>query len=297
MTELHYLISPEWRTLPLSRVLRQGLGFSALGLKSVRERGCVRLDGLISPLYQTPGSAERLSIVLPEDPPSEIEPVTGRLHLLYEDTHLLIVDKPAGMAVHPGPGHHGDTLGNLLMGHYAQEGEQHLFRPVNRLDRSTSGLMCVAKHAYAAERLGSLAAEGQMTKEYLAICEGLPSPLCGRIDAPIGRKGGSVLAREVRPDGKAAVTNYRLIAGFHGRSLVRLMPETGRTHQIRVHMAHIGHPLTGDFLYETEDPALIGRAALHACTLKFRHPITGLPLSFEIGLPEDMRRLIGYEKD
>ena len=156
--------------------------------------------------------------------------------------------------------------------------------------------MCVAKHAYAAERLGSLAAEGRMTKEYLAICEGLPSPLCGRIDAPIGRKGGSVLAREVRTDGKAAVTNYRLIAGFHGRSLVRLMPETGRTHQIRVHMAHIGHPLTGDFLYGTEDPALIGRAALHACTLKFRHPITGLPLSFEIGLPEDMRRLIGYEK-
>ncbi len=222
--------------------------------------------------------------------------MTGRLHLLYEDTHLLIVDKPAGMAVHPGPGHHGDTLGNLLMGHYAQEGEQHLFRPVNRLDRSTSGLMCVAKHAYAAERLGSLAAEGRMTKEYLAICEGLPSPLCGRIDAPIGRKDDSVLSREVRPDGKAAVTNYNLIAGFHGRSLVRLMPETGRTHQIRVHMAHIGHPLTGDFLYGTEDPALIGRAALHACTLKFRHPITGLPLSFEIGLPEDMQRLIEYEK-
>ena len=202
MTELHYLIPPEWRTLPLNRVLRQGLGFSALGLKSVRERGCVRLDGLVSPLYQTPGSAERLSIVLPEDPPSEIEPVTGRLHLLYEDTHLLIVDTPAGMAVHPGPGHHGDTLGNLLMGHYAQEGEQHLFRPVNRLDRSTSGLMCVAKHAYAAERLGSLAAEGRMKKEYLAICEGLPSPLCGRIDAPIGRNDGSVLAREVRPDGR-----------------------------------------------------------------------------------------------
>lgn len=296
MTELHYLIPPEWRTLPLNRVLRQGLGFSALGLKRVRERGCVRLDGLVSPLYQTPGSAERLSIVLPEDPPSEIEPVTGRLHLLYEDTHLLIVDKPAGMAVHPGPGHHGDTLGNLLMGHYAQEGEQHLFRPVNRLDRSTSGLMCVAKHAYAAERLGSLAAEGRMKKEYLAICEGLPSPLCGRIDAPIGRKDGSVLAREVRPDGKAAVTNYNLIAGFHGRSLVQLVPETGRTHQIRVHMAHIGHPLTGDFLYGTEAPALIHRAALHACSLKFRHPITGLPLSFEIGLPEDMRRLIGYEK-
>ena len=176
MTELHYLIPPEWRTLPLNRVLRQGLGFSALGLKSVRERGCVRLDGLVSPLYQTPGSAERLSIVLPEDPPSEIEPVTGRLHLLYEDTHLLIVDKPAGMAVHPGPGHHGDTLGNLLMGHYAQEGEQHLFRPVNRLDRSTSGLMCVAKHAYAAERLGSLTAEGRMKKEYLAICEASPLP-------------------------------------------------------------------------------------------------------------------------
>lgn len=296
MTELHYSIRPEWRTLPLNRLLRKGLGFSALGLKNVRERGCVRLDGLVSPLYQTPGSAEQLSILLPEDPPSEIEPVAGRLHLLYEDAHLLIVDKPAGMAVHPGPGHHGDTLGNLLMWHYAQEGERHLFRPVNRLDRSTSGLMCVAKHAYAAERLGALAAEGRMKKEYLAICEGLPSPLCGQIDAPIGRKDGSVLAREVRADGKAAVTNYKTIAGSQRRSLVRLAPETGRTHQIRVHMAHIGHPLTGDFLYGTEDPALIRRAALHACALKFQHPITGTWLSFEIGLPEDMLRLIGYEK-
>ena len=292
MTELHYKIESDWRDLPLNRLLRQKLGFSALALKRLREDGCVQLDGEVVPFFRIPANEIELSICLPKDPPSDIEPTAGSLHLLYEDEHLLVVDKRAGMAVHPGPGHHGDTLGNLLMWHYQCAGEHHLFRPVNRLDRSTSGLMCVAKHAYAAERLGALAEEGGMKKEYLAVCDGIPDRLSGQIDAPIGRKDGSVLAREVRLDGKRAVTHYETLSGFQGRSLIRLRPETGRTHQIRVHMAWLGHPLIGDFLYGKEDHSLIDRAALHACALKFRHPITGTTLSFQIGLPDDMARLI-----
>ena len=140
---------------------------------------------------------------------------------------------------------------------------------------------------------------------YLAVCEGVPEPLSGVIDAPIGRLEGSVLARTVRPDGQRAVTRYRTLGTGHGRALVRLELETGRTHQIRVHMAHIGHPLTGeahighpltgDFLYGTEAPALIPRPALHAAELVFNHPITGRPMAFTAPLPQDMAALAPEE--
>ena len=159
MTELHYLIPLVAHAAPESGAASETLGFSALGLKMCGTR--LRPAGW-SGLSPLPNSRQREATVhcSARGSPSEIEPVTGRLHLLYEDTHLLIVDKPAGMVVHPGPGHHGDTLGNLLMGHYAQEGEQHLFRLVNQLDLKHQRSVCVAKHALPPKRLGSLAAEG-----------------------------------------------------------------------------------------------------------------------------------------
>lgn len=293
MIQLNYRILEAWRSTPLSRILRENLGFSALRLKELRtSQDSVLLDGQSVPLYRPPEGAKVLTICLPEDPPSQIPPVAGALQVLYEDDHLIILDKAAGMAVHPGPGHHGDTLGNLLSWHYESRGEHHLFRPVNRLDRGTSGLVCVAKHALAAQLLGQSLERGRFQKEYLAVCQGIPEQLEGRIDAPIGRREGSVLEQQVRPDGKRAVTRYRALGGRHGRSLLHIRPETGRTHQIRVHMAWLGHPLTGDFLYGTEEPALIGRAALHACGLSFDHPVTGQRLHFRSPLPEDMARLI-----
>lgn len=290
---LNYRVLEPWQNQPISQILRKQLGFSALRLKSLRAaQDSVLLDGHSVPLYLRPVRGQMLTVCLPEDPPSPVEPVEGPLHLVYEDQHLVIVDKAPGMAVHPGPGHHGDTLGNLLTWHYQSQGEHHLFRPVNRLDRSTSGLVCVAKHAYAAEVMGRELKQGNFHKVYLAVCEGIPQQLNGTVDAPIGRRAGSVLEREVRPDGKQAVTHYEALGGNHGRSLLRVEPETGRTHQIRVHMAWLGHPLTGDFLYGTEAPELIPRAALHAYGLRFFHPITGQPLSFRAPLPQDMRRLL-----
>ena len=296
MLELNYRINEAWREQQLSRILRKELGFSALRLKALRSiQDSVLLDGQRVPLYLCPAQGQMLTVRLPEDPPSPVEPTEGQLHLLYEDPHLVVIDKPSGMATHPGPGHHGDTLGNLLTWHYESRGEHHLFRPVNRLDRSTSGLVCVAKHAHAAERLGRALEAGQFRKVYLAVCEGIPERLRVTVDAPIGRREGSVLAREVRPDGKRAVTHYEALGGSQGRSLLRITPETGRTHQIRVHMAWLGHPLTGDFLYGTENPELIPRAALHAYTLEFQHPITGQSLSFRAPMPQDMERLMADE--
>ena len=292
MTRLEYTISEAWTGEKLSLILRQKLGFSAILMRQLRQSpDSVRLDGLAVPLYLCPQAGQRLSVLLPDDPPSDIMPVEGDLSIVYEDAHFLVVNKPAGLCVHPGPNHHEDTLGNYLAWRDKLRGESRLFRPVNRLDRGTSGLVCVAKHAYAADRLRQLMNSEQWHKSYLAVCEGVPTPLSGVIDAPIGRKDGSVLMREVRPDGKIARTRYAVLSGYQGRSLVQLWPETGRTHQIRVHMAHIGHPLTGDFLYGTERHDLIARTALHASELAFPHPITGGQCEFSVPMPEDMQKL------
>lgn len=292
MTRLEYTIPEAWVGQKLSLILRQKLGFSAILMRQLRQTpDSVRLDDLAAPLYICPQIGQKLTVYLPDDPPSDVIPVEGALSIVYEDAHFLIVNKPAGLCVHPGPNHREDTLGNYLAWRDKARGESRLFRPVNRLDRGTSGLVCVAKHAYAADRLRQLMNCAQWHKGYLAVCEGVPTSLSGIIDAPIGRKDGSVLMREVRPDGKNARTRYAVLSSFEGRALVQLWPETGRTHQIRVHMAYVGHPLTGDFLYGTEQPEVIGRTALHASALAFPHPITGRPCTFSAPLPEDMLRL------
>ena len=168
-----------------------------------------------------------------------------------------------------------------------------VFRPVlNRLDRGTSGLMCVAKHAHAHELLKEQLQHPAFRRVYLAVCEGCPPAERGVVDAPIGRAEDSLLRREVRPDGAPARTRYKVLSRGERRSLVRLELETGRTHQIRLHMAHLGCPLTGDFLYGREDPRLIPRPALHSWLLSLRHPITGDGLERTAPLPPDLLRLL-----
>lgn len=276
----------------VSTLLRRGLGCSGSLVKQIKHLpNGLMLDGVSVTVAHRAQAGQRLRAQLPPDPPSEILPVSHPLELPFEDDYLLVVNKLPLVPVHPGPDHHGDTLGNFLTAHYEAEGEAHLFRPVNRLDRGTSGLLVVAKHSYIQEALKHQLHSAAFRRVYLAICEGCPHPPVGTVSAPIGRLEGSVLRRTVRPDGAPAVTHYATLATTPGRALLRLELETGRTHQIRVHMAHIGHPLVGDFLYGTEEPDLIPRAALHAAALSFRHPVTGATLSFSAPLPEDMRSL------
>ena len=169
------------------------------------------------------------------------------------------------------------------------------FHPVHRLDKGTSGLVVVAKHAHAQEKLKNQLHTNEFCRVYLAVCDGMPSGPSGTVDAPIGPVEGSLIAREVRSDGRPARTHYRVLQACGPRSLVELELETGRTHQIRVHMAHIGCPLTGDFLYGTEDRALIGRPALHSARLELTHPITGERLCFSAPVPADMALMIPKE--
>ena len=219
-------------------------------------------------------------------PPSE-----GPLSILYEDEDLLVLNKAAGLPVHPGPGHPVNTVGNFLSNYYKKKGEIAAFHPVNRLDRGTSGLMAVAKHPYAQERLKQALHTGEFQRTYLAVCQGVPQPRAGVVEAPIGREEGALLRRIVRPDGKPARTSYQVVQEVGGRSLIRLELQTGRTHQIRVHMAYLGHPLTGDFLYGQEEGE-IERPALHSAQIRLIHPITGKEISLSAPLPQDMKALL-----
>ena len=203
--------------------------------------------------------------------------------VFYEDEYLLIVNKPAGMLVHPTVKEDGSTLYNYVAHYYKQQGLLHNIHPVSRLDRNTSGLVIFAKEP----RIQFLLSQQEVIKKYLGIVTGTLPADSGIIEAPISRKEGSIIERCVSPNGKYARTDYKLISRRKHLSLLELQLHTGRTHQIRVHMKHIGHPLPGDFLYNP-NYHVIKRQALHSHCLSFEHPITKEPLTFSSPLPDDM---------
>ena len=290
-------ITPELAGLEVNTLLRRTLGLSGTVLRRVKwlEDG-ITLDGVRVHVRVRVEEGQMLSVrVTDPAPTSGVVPAPGPLDIVYEDPDLIVMDKAAGVLVHPGHGHFDDTLGNFLMYHYKIAGDESDFHPVHRLDKGTSGLIAVAKHAHAQEKLKNQLHTGDFRRVYLAVCDGVPPSLAGTVDAPIGPAEGSRMAREVRPDGKPARTRYRVLRTWGLRSLVELELETGRTHQIRVHMAHLGCPLTGDFLYGAENRALIARPALHSARLELTHPITGKRLSFAVPQPADMAALIPKE--
>lgn len=287
-------VSPEQAGRKVDSLLRRELALSGTVIRRVKWLADgILLDGVRVHTDAVVRAGQTLSVLVGDtEVRSGLVPVSGPLDIVYEDEDVLILNKAPGVLVHPGPGHYSDTVGNYLLAYYASEGILADFHPVHRLDKGTSGLMAVAKHGHAQELLKEKLHTPDFRRVYLAVCEGVPSPTAGIIDAPIAPVEGSLMAREVRPGGQDARTHYEVLGEKHGRALVRLTLETGRTHQIRVHMAHLGHPLTGDFLYGTEDRALIARPALHSAELGFTHPITGEALAFTQPLPEDMRRLL-----
>ena len=287
-------VPPERDGVCIGDLLRRGVGLSAAQIKRIKYLpDGIMLDGARVTTAARARAGQVLRLRLSDTARSSgIAPVQGSVDILYEDEDLLVVNKAPGVAVHPGMGQGVYTLGNFLLFYYDQEGIPADFHPVHRLDRGTSGLMVVAKHALAQDRLREELHSSAFDRTYLAVCDGVPPESGGSVDLPIGRSEGSVLRREVRPDGLSARTDYTVLREGHGRALLQLHLHTGRTHQIRVHMAALGCPLTGDFLYGTEDPSLIARAALHSAALTFRHPITGAQLSFSLPLPEDMAQLL-----
>lgn len=270
-------------------VARSLLSLSSTRLKKAkRVPGGVRVNGQDVFVTHVVRAGDEVSILIEQEGAVSVGvvPTPGEVDVVYEDEYLLVLNKPANMPVHPSAGHYDDSLANRCAARFGG-----VFRPVNRLDAGTSGLMVAARDAHVHALLCKALHTGDFERRYLAVAEGVFAEKQGVVDAPIARVEGSAIKRCVSPDGQRAVTHYRVLRNNSRFSLVELTLETGRTHQIRVHMAHLGHPLAGDFLYGTEDKELIGRAALHAFHLRLTHPITGQTLEFERELPEDMRAL------
>ena len=274
-------------------ILKAKLHFSSQAISRLtRTEGGIQLNGQHIRTVDTVHAGDVLSVAAGDlrQPTAEIVAGDWPLPIVWEDGHLLVVNKPAGMTTHAS-NFLPDTP--TVAGALAwTRGTDFLFHSVNRLDKGTTGLMVVAKSGYVHDLLRRSLHSDRFRREYRAVCVGCPDPKEGTVDAPIGRDETSVVARCVRSDGAPAVSHYQVLEEANGMSLVQLRPETGRTHQLRVHMASIGCPLVGDWLYGTEEPEKIARPALHSCALTMTHPVTGEVLHLTAPLPEDMTRLL-----
>lgn len=226
-----------------------------------------------------------------EEENSNIVPNGMDLDIIYEDEWLLIVNKPSGITIHPSILHFNNSLSNGIRAYFDKIGLKKKIRPVNRLDKDTSGLVIFAKCEYIQECLSLQMQEGILKKEYLCLVSGTINQKSGTINLPIARKEGSIMERCIDEKGKQAITHYKVIKEFKNYSLVECRLETGRTHQIRLHMASIGHPLLGDTLYGTSS-SLISRQALHSYKIKFIHPITKKEIELIAKLPQDINTCI-----
>ena len=283
MERLRYICTTEDEGLEVLTLLRREFRVSTNLLRQLKVSDAgIMLDDVRVTVRHTVQPGQTLSILREPESGKErrVEAIAGELDIVYEDGDLMILNKPAGLAVHPSPGHYdGDTLGNRVVFHLAQKGDNPTFRAINRLDRGTSGLMTCAKNKLSAHRLEEQLANDGIRRTYHAVCEGVGLPESGTIDLPIGKAEGRGIMRCVREDGQQAITHYKVLKEQNGRTLLEIQLETGRTHQIRVHFSHLGHPLCGDFMYGQEIDGMKG-CALHSCAITLTQPSTGEGLAF-----------------
>ena len=272
----------------LDRFLAEPLGSRARAQQLI-DAGRVRVDGRPRPKRHVVHGGERIEVFEADSAPAAGEEPTPALAVPYEDEHLLIVDKPAGVVVHPARGHHTGTLAQVLAGRAAGGEDPWRAGIVHRLDRDTSGLLVVAKSDAVHRALKALLAERRLRREYLALVDGHPSARAGTIDAPIGRhRGDRVLMSIDSNDPREARTHFTVERLLPATALLSVALETGRTHQIRVHLAAIGHPVCGDPLYGVAGRYGLSRQFLHAERLAFTHPVTGEPIDVRAPLPADL---------
>lgn len=289
--EISYSITEQDAGQTVERLLRRRGVSRHFLVQLKRRKGGLLLDGAPVHTNVCPTAGQILTVSLRQESQTTLEPQDIPLDIVYEDGDILVLNKPAGMPVHPSQGHYTDTLANALAGYLQHRGESFTARAIGRLDRDTTGLVLFALHELSACILSEAMRERRIHREYRSVCTGL-LPERGVIDAPIARAPGSTIQRLVdEQNGERAVTHFQRLAYQNGYSLAAVRLETGRTHQIRVHMAHIGHPLPGDFLYNPVYD-VIDRQALHSWRLSFAQPITGEELTLTAELPEDMKRIL-----
>lgn len=293
MRILTYTVTPEEDGRMVKGILRGSLQLSYTLLKSLKWReNAILLNGQSVHVNAIVHAGDVVSVALSERTPREdlYCANAAKPDIVYEDDDLLVLNKPAGVAMHPKSGDASAPSLAAMLTSYLGEGSVPHF--VSRLDKGTSGLLIAAKNGYVHDRLRRALHSSDLRREYRAVAVGRVEPPYGVIDAPIGRAEGSIIRRCVRADGLPSLTEYETLQVNDRFTLLRLRPQTGRTHQLRVHMAYLGHPLAGDWLYGTEDKTLIARPALHSYELWFTQPVTGLELHFTAPIPQDMQRLM-----
>lgn len=301
MAKFRYIVTEEDKDLPVKTIIRRRFSFSSRLLSKLKYQHLVFLNGEEVAGWITPGIGDEISINLPEeksDFPAEDIPI----HPVYEDDDLLIINKQPGITVHPTKGHPSHTIANGLMTYMEKTGQSFKVRFVNRLDMDTTGLLIIAKNSHAQDEVTKQMKAKTTEKRYKAIVNGIVKDDEFTIDLPIGRPDPEKVARAVMVDGGyPSVTHVKVLERYpsgnengsdKGYTMVELLLETGRTHQIRVHMSHIGHPLVGDSLYGGAHPDLIDRQALHSYRLSINHPVTGKRLELEAPLPDDFKKVI-----
>lgn len=289
---LQWNITEEWSGRPIKEFLANRQ-LSKRALTDIKYGGgLITVNGKEENVRYRLQTGEELTVVFPPEPINRHLPAEDiKLDVVYEDTDILIISKPAGMATIPSMDVPSGSLAGGIAGYYRKKGIASAVHIVTRLDRNTSGLVLVAKHRFAHHLLSEMQKRHAVRRMYEAVAEGTFAEQGGTIDRPIGRKPGSIIEREVRSDGQAAVTHYKVVRQLSHYAHLSLILETGRTHQIRVHLSSMGHPIAGDDLYGGGTEC-IGRQALHCGWLSFIHPFQNKEMQFSAPLPKDIVRLL-----
>lgn len=269
MSDIKIIIDDSRNSKYIRDIIRNDLRISSGLLSKLKHSGGIKLNGNTVTVANKVCTGDTLTIEFPNETSSSIVPTNIPLDIVYEDEYILAVNKPKDMPTHPSIGNRNNTLGNACM--YYFKDSNFVFRPLTRLDRDTTGIVLIAKDARTSAILSEQIQRGEIKKTYYTITCGIPSPAEGKIEQPIGRTNDSIIKREVRPDGQNAITNYRILATKDNLALLEIDLVTGRTHQIRVHLSHIGCPLLFDYLYGEEVPG--ETLYLHCGKIEFIHPI------------------------
>lgn len=287
---LDYRVSPEEAGMTLIEVLSQQMDVSSRMIRRAKDGKSIQVNGYPVSVNAKVRNNDVVSVLL-EQEPNIFPPEDIPIEVVYENQDLLVVNKQPYYVVHPTKGHPDGTIGNGIAKHFAEEGFDGKIRFINRLDRDTSGLLLVAKNGYAQQIISNQMQADAVEKRYMALVYGTVEKDADTINLPIGRPDPEDLRRAVMADGQDSITHYEVVSRYEGATLVRIRLETGRTHQIRVHFAHMGHPLIGDELYGCPSTE-IKRQALHSYFLKFQLPRTKEWISLEADLPYDFKALI-----
>jgi 23S rRNA pseudouridine1911/1915/1917 synthase len=288
---VQYRISEEEQGLLLREYLLKHRRISRKSLSAIKHAGDIRINGERVTVRAVVKDGDLIEVTFPREEESPyLVPQKLPLDILFEDEDILLINKQAGVCVHPTFSQKSGTLANGVMYHWKEQGKQRTFHAVNRIDKDTSGIVLLAQHRLSHQQLSIQQKSNQLERRYYALVHGVIQQDSGVIEAPIGRNPHSIIEREVRDDGQYAKTTFRVCKRYSDYTWVEVKLETGRTHQIRVHFGHIGHPLLGDTLYGGR-PERIARQALHAYFTKFIHPTKGEEVIFSAPVPEDLLKL------